>query len=101
MPQDRTSAKEISVRSHAIVVENGSFRLSASMWPKRLKKVDAAFPQPPGVLKTKGKKVPCSTSRTLSSYERRFSCSCLVYTDASDELEERLERTWGLNTRMS
>ena len=35
-------------------------------------------PQPPLVDRTRGVKVPCSTSRTRCSYALLFLCSCLL-----------------------
>jgi len=59
----------------------------------------AAFPIPPDVEKTKGVKLPCFTSRTLSSYVRRFSCSCLQY--AAVKVEDVLEGAKELKTLTS
>ena len=53
----------------------------------RLRTTEVVGPHPPQVEKTIGEKVPCSTSITLASYARLFSCSCFRKQDWDDDLQ--------------
>ena len=55
-----------------------------------------ALPIPPVVDITRGVNVPCSTSLTLRSYCRLFSCSCFLYVDCKEVC--LFDRAQGLKT---
>ena len=62
--QDRSKQKEMAHRSHPITTEYGSSRCSVIMLASRLRQTVSSGAMPPPVVKTRGEKHPCSTSRT-------------------------------------